>query len=932
MQEKRLNGPLKELAPFCRKAAAAGAVLLKNEGNMLPIREEDHVALFGRCQIDYYRSGTGSGGLVNVEYTTNLLDGLRRYPRVHLNEQLVCTYESWVKEHPFDKGNGNFASEPWHQAEMPLTDELVREVSGSSNKAIVVIGRTAGEAQDNQDVPGSYRLTKEEKDEITLVTKYFTNVAILLNVSNIIDMSWMNEEWCHGHIKAVLYTWHGGIEGGNAAADLLTGEISPSGHLTDTIACSVTDYPSYTNYGSEVRNFYEEDIYVGYRYFETFAPEKVLYPFGFGLSYTTFSWKLLQTGVTGEGADSVVSIRAEVTNTGDYTGREVLQVYVEAPQGRLGKPKKVLVNFAKTGLLAPGEKEVLALDTKVRSFASYDDGGVTGHKSCYVLEEGDYRFHVGCDCRNTKEVLVEGKAPFSAQKLLVVESLSEAAAPRESFRRMKPVKQADGTYKVAYEPVPVRTTDLQKRILDNLPSALPDPERTDIFFRDVKEGRATLEEFTAQLSLKELATIVRGEGMCNPRVTSGTAAAFGGISDELAGRGIPAACASDGPSGIRRDTGEKATQVPIGTLLACSFDPKLVEELFYLEGQELAQNEIDTLLGPGLNIHRYPLNGRNFEYFSEDPYVTGQIAAACERGMGRAGVMGTLKHFACNNQEIARHEVESVVSERALREIYLRGFEIAVKEGGARSVMTTYNPMNGYQNSCHYDLNTTILRGEWGYQGIVMTDWWAKLDDVIEGGRPNYTDMASMVRAQNDIYMTVNNNGAAINAKEDNTEQAVAEGRLTIGELQRCAMNILRFLLSSPASEREVWVEEAKLFTPLVSDGIGKCGKETEDITGWIHTGNGRLEHKKVCIKVAKGGPYHIQVRLLSNANYLEQMLCQLYINGQKAADIQSTSTRGAWVLQRVAKVVLQEGIYELSVKHIRPGIELGAIQFIPVT
>lgn len=926
MQEKKIGVPLKELGPVCRKAAADGIVLLKNEEAMLPIKEEDHIALFGRCQIDYYRSGTGSGGAVNVEYTTNLLDGLRRYPWVHINEQVVSTYENWIKEHPFDGGDGSWASEPWHQAEMPLCEDMVKEAAAVSNKAFVVIGRTAGEDQDNADEPGSYRLTEEEKEMVALVTKYFTKVAILFNVSNIIDMSWLAEDWCHDHVKALLYTWQGGIEGGNATADILVGEVSPSGKLTDTIAWAIEDYPASANYGSEECNLYQEDIYVGYRYFETFCPEKVMYPFGFGLSYTTFSWEVLHAEKRGEGADTRIVIEAEVKNTGDRAGREVMQVYVEAPQGRLGQPKRALVNFAKTNLLAPGESEKLIIDTGVSRFASYDDGGVTGNKSCYVLEAGDYHFHVGTDCRDTKEALHDGKALLSLTDTMVVEKLQEAASPVQAFERIKPVRQADGTYAIGYEPVPLRTIDLGKRISENLPAALPATDRQDILFQDVKAGKATLEEFTAQLSLRELAILVRGEGMCSVKVTPGTAAAFGGITEELTSRGIPAGCAADGPSGLRMDTGEKATQVPIGTLLACSFDEKLVEELFYLVGKELVQNEIDTLLGPGINIHRHPLNGRNFEYFSEDPYVTGIFAAACERGMDRAGTMGTMKHYACNSQEKARRTVNAAVSERALREIYLKGFEMAVKEGGGRSVMTAYNPVNSYQSASHYDLTTTILRGEWGFEGMVMTDWWSSMNDAANAGEDSRSDTASMLRAQNDLYMVVHNNGAAINAMGDNTESAVKSGRLTLGELQRSAMNILRFLLAAPASEREV-----KIVKPLCIKArrMQDAQQKAEDTKDKIDVSDGRLEKETVWVNVDKAGIYGVNVSLMSQRSDRAQMLCQLCLNGEKAADIQSNGTWGKWCTQRVAKVELEAGLYEMSLTHVKPGIELDFVEFV---
>ena len=949
MQREKRNGALRELAPFCRRAAAEGAVLLKNEDGMLPVTKKDRVALFGRAQMDYYKSGIGSGGLVNVEYTTNLIDGFSQHPHVRLNEKLAETYKAWIEAHPICARERDWTTEPWHLEEMPLSEALVKETAEASDKALIVLGRTAGEERDNADEAGSFRLAEEEKAMIFLVTKYFSRVAVVFNVSNIIDMSWVDEAWCHGAIKALLYVWHGGMEGGNAAADVLAGAVSPSGHLTDTIARSIKDYPAFANYGSDIRNFYEEDIYVGYRYFETFCQEKVLYPFGFGLSYTTFSWEPGTAEAKGSGAESSVEFTVRVENTGACAGREVMQVYVEAPQGVLGKAKRVLAGFAKTKLLAAGESQVLDFHIPVKRFASYDDGGVTGNKSCFVLEAGEYHFYVGTDCRRTKELCrADGGTPFAPKELLVTERLKEAAAPVVAFRRIKPILQADGSYAPAYEPVPLRTVDLEKRIEENLPKELT-AEKKAVSFGDVREGRASLEAFTAQLSVEELAVLVRGEGMCNARVTSGTAAAFGGVSDELAARGIPAGCAADGPSGIRMDTGEKATLLPGGTLLACSFDVELVEELFYLEGKELCFNEVDTLLGPGINIHRHPLNGRNFEYFSEDPYVTGAIAAACERGMGRAGVTGTMKHFACNNQEKSRHRVDAAVSERALREIYLKGFEMAVKEGGGRAVMTTYNPLNGYQNATNYDLNTTILREEWGYKGLVMTDWWAGLNDVVEGGEADQTDMRSMVRAQNDVYMVVNNNGAAINARGDNLLRALKEGSLTKAELQRSAMNNLRFLLASPAAGREVKEKQPVMIKPLATETAaeqGEAAKRTvealenaaaeqaafdraEAITGMTDLTGERAEREGILLYAENDGIYGINVTVMSDKSDRAQMLCRLCLNGEEAGMIQTNGTRGNHYIQRISKVALSKGLYELTAEHIQSGIQLLSVQFI---
>ena len=507
--------------------------------------------------------------------------------------------------------------------------------------------------------------------------------------------------------------------------------------LPDTIAYDIKDYPSTANFGNEEKNLYQEDIYVGYRYFETFAPERVQFPFGFGLSYTDFSMEVKHAEILGSGVDVSVEFQVEVKNVGSqYAGKEVVQVYYEAPQGKLGKPARELGAFAKTEVLQPGEPQVLTLQLPVATMASYDDSGVTGYKSCYVLEPGLYKFYVGGDVRAAQQVSLQGQEGMEISECIVTEVLEEALAPAEKFQRLCPGnKKEDGTYEPKAEDVPVQTISLEERIRERMPEAMEITGNQGISFQDVRDKKASLEAFVAQLSERELAILVRGEGMCNPLVTPGTASAFGGTAPSLYAYGIPPVCTADGPSGIRMDSGLKATQMPIGTMLAASWNLPLVEELYEWEGQELLRNEIDTLLGPGINLHRNPLNGRNFEYFSEDPYLTGKFAAAVVKGIKKSGADATVKHFACNNQELARNTADSVVSERAVRELYLKGFEIAVKEGKACSIMTSYNPLNGHWSASNYDLCTTILRGEWGYTGIVMTDWWAKMNDPISGGR-----------------------------------------------------------------------------------------------------------------------------------------------------------------------------------------------------
>lgn len=763
------------------KMVSEGIVMLKNENNALPLDTDKEVAVFGRIQFHYYKSGTGSGGMVNVTKVVNILDGLIDNG-VKVNEKLLGTYRKWDKENPFDLGEG-WGGEPWSQKEMPLDEGLVKETAKSCETAIVIIGRTAGEEQDNRLEAGSYLLSDDEIEMLTVVRKHFKKVVLLLNVGNIIDMTDINRI----APDAVLYVWQGGMTGGKGTADVLTGKVSPSGKLPDTIASKASDYPSDANFGREKnRDIYAEDIYVGYRYFETFAKEKVLYPFGFGLSYTEFEIKTEKAEIT-EGA---VKLSVSVKNIGSYKGKEVIEVYCEAPQGRLGKAARVLCGFEKTRELVPQEEQVVEIAVDIAKLASYDDSGVTGNKSCYVLEAGEYKFYVGSDVRSA-----EYACSFEQGEDLVTERLTQSLAPVESFERIKPVCEG-GAFSIGREAVPVSEVDESARRLEKLPKEIAYTGDKGIKLWDVKNGKNTMDEFIAQLSDYDLSCIIRGEGMGSPRVTAGTASAFGGVSENLNGFGIPAGCCSDGPSGMRLDCGTKAFSLPNGTMIASSFNKELTSELFTFMGLEMAANKVDCLLGPGMNIHRHPLNGRNFEYFSEDPFLTGKMAAAELKGMAGAGVTGTIKHFCANNRETNRHFIDSVVSERALREIYLKGFEIAVKEGGASSVMTTYGRVNGLWTAGNFDLNTVILREEWGFKGFTMTDWWANIN--VRGKEPDKTDFAAMARAQNDVYMVCPDG----EKNDDNTLAALENGGIERCELQRNAANICGFLLHTNALKR----------------------------------------------------------------------------------------------------------------------------------
>ncbi|WP_256758385.1 glycoside hydrolase family 3 C-terminal domain-containing protein [Cohnella sp. WQ 127256] len=925
MSTQHLGVPLEGFAEFSRTVAAEGAVLLKNDRQVLPLRDGENVSIFGRTQVNYYRSGTGSGGSVHVAYTTNLLDGLRSKKNITVNEELAAVYEKWIEQNPFDNGGGGWAAEPWHQKEMPLTAELVSGARSQSSKAIIVIGRTAGEDQDNADAPGSYQLTAEEKAMLKQVTAYFEQTIVVLNVSNIIDMSWMNDDSYVHPIPCAIYSWQGGMEGGNAIADVLAGEVTPSGKLTDTVAYSIDDYPSTRNYGNEFKNFYQEDIYVGYRYFETFCPDKVQYEFGYGLSYTTFKLEPEEAKLTTKEGEQYIEIGVTVTNTGStYAGKEVVQVYYEAPQGKLGQPAKALAAFGKTKVLQAGESQRLTVSFPVHTMSSYDDAGVTGHPSAYVLEAGTYRLYVGTSVKNLVEIDAQGQNGYVVEALQVVEQLQEAMAPIESFTRMQPGdRKEDGSYELIFVEVPKRSISLAERIENNLPATLTQTGDQGLKLRDVFDQKVSMEAFIAQLSDQDLAAIVRGEGMSSPLVTPGTASAFGGVSDSLFKLGIPVACTADGPSGIRMDSGQKATQVAIGTLLAATWNADLVEELYVMEGQELLSNNVDTLLGPGLNIRRSPLNGRNFEYFSEDPLISGVFAAACTRGIMKGGSNATLKHFACNNQEKHRSKVDAIVSERALREIYLKGFEIAVKQGGANSIMTSYNPINGHWAASHYDMNTTVLRGEWGFKGIVMTDWWAIMNDVVHGGAADRKYTNWMVRAQNDLYMVVPNYGAEINGWEDNTMESLENGSLTRGELQRSAMNICEFIMQAPVFSREQVIEETvEAFKANPSLTAEQVQSLSDQVQVKLAAAGSTI------IKVDQAGQYRIIVHIMSPEPELAQSACNVTLNDQLMTTIQTNGTEGKWIKQKLVKVELEAGLYELELNFIKPGLQIDWIEF----
>ena len=502
MEKKSMTLDYNEYVRTAVQASAEGIVLLRNEGGALPLEEGTKVSVFGRIQLHYYRSGTGSGGMVNVRKVTGITDALLEDPAVEVNRELLELYTRWEAKHPFIAGEG-WGTEPWSQEEMPLTDEVCRRAAEVSDAAIVVIGRTAGEDRDNVDQPGAYRLSETEYEMLKLVRNSFDRMIVLLNTGGLIDLGFCDDITP----DALAYVWQGGMLGGLGAADVLTGRVSPSGHLTDTIAVNIEDYPSDPYFGGEVRNVYTEDIYVGYRYFETAAKDKVRYPFGYGLTYTSFDMKASEAETIrteNDGENISIKFDVKVTNTGCRPGRQVIQVYVKAPEGMLGKPERVLAAFAKTAELRPEDEEVLSFNIPGYDFASFDDTGRSGYSYSWVLEKGTYEVYAGGNVRDAQMV-----GSFALPETICLESCSAAMMPEGQLYRMAGINDTGHmTYETLEHPEERMYTWRSFEELDK-------NGRQDLKLKDVADGKCTLEEYVAGFSDEDLMAIARRRnGIC----------------------------------------------------------------------------------------------------------------------------------------------------------------------------------------------------------------------------------------------------------------------------------------------------------------------------------------------------------------------------------------------------------------------------------
>ncbi len=788
------------------KAACEGMVLLKNEG-VLPFRSKK-LALYGPGAMHTIKGGTGSGE-VSERHAVSIREGLE-------NRGFTITTESWLS----DYASGYAAALLAHKKEKrkqlnllklsdimqmlsddffippgrPITPADVAQ--SSTNACIYVLSRQAGEGSDRKLAPGGYYVTEEEAEAIRFCAAHYSDFLLVINCGSSIDLGPLQ------HLPgAILYISQPGMEGGNALADLVSGAVTPSGKLTDTWAKHYADIPfakeySYLN-GNLKDEFYKEGIFVGYRYFDSFGVEPA-YPFGFGLSYTDFSLQAQALSLEG----TTVTLQARVKNIGaQCSGQEVAQLYVSAPAGKLNKAYQSLAAFGKTQCLTPGAEETLTLAFDLTGLASYREAD-----NCMILEAGDYILRLGNSSRNTQVVGIV----TLPQEMIV--SRHQAICPlRAPLEELQAPARASEAIDPSLPRLTVEPAAFSTKVYDyTQPGECKDPK---------------VQAFLDTLSTRDMVDILLGIGMFSGKTRFTLPGAVGRTTSKLWDRGLANVMLCDGPAGLRiqqvsapdkngklrsnplamttfealpgfvqrilagstqagQPLYQYATAFPVHTALAQSWNIALLEEVVRAVAREMAEFGCTYWLAPGINIHRNPLCGRNFEYFSEDPRLTGLLAAAITRGVQETpGCYVTIKHFACNNQEAARTKVSSHVSQRALREIYLRGFQIAVEQGGAKSVMTSYNRLNGIYTANSYDLCTKVLRCEWGFDGVVMTDWTST--------NPGQASNPGCFAAGNDLIMP---GGWSYKLS---VLWALAAGKLKKKDLRRCCGNVVKAIFDS---------------------------------------------------------------------------------------------------------------------------------------
>lgn len=814
---------------IAREAAAEGIVLLKNEGNLLPLSSSKPVALYGVGASHTVKGGTGSGdvnerenvsiyqGMQNAGYTVTTGDWIRDY-----DVRYQKAREAWRDDIVKRAGGKNtmdfFAIYSTTPFVVPEGAEIEKT---EADTAIYVISRVAGEGADRFCREGDYLLTAWEKRDLERICALYEHVAVVINTGGQIDLSFMDE---FPKIGALLYIVQPGMEGGNAFADVLSGAVTPSGKLTDSWAFHYEDYPSSRNFshnnGNVEKEYYEDGIYVGYRYFDTFRVP-VRYGFGFGLSYTDFSVEF--TGMKAEEEKARLTMTARVTNTGkERSGREVVQLYVTPPAGMLAKEYRRLIAFAKTVILAPGESQELELTAPFSLLASYDE-----EAPGWLMEAGPYVLWLGNSLEASRPAAV-----LQLEEDVFLTKTEHICPLQEKLTEIRP-DPAKTVTRLDILMAGVQKEGLPVQILQ----AGAIPTETVVYRPNRELASEEALRFVDTLTAEQLVALASGDpGKAQGGNLGAAGISVPGSAGETSScaleQNLPGIVLADGPAGLRlmkyynvsegkivskpfqfsleggifcrnleEDPGERyyqyCTAIPVGINLAQTWDTALVERVGEMVGREMEEFGVTLWLAPGMNIHRNPLCGRNFEYYSEDPLVAGRMAAAMTNGVQRIPGCGTtIKHFACNNMEDNRMGADSILSERALREIYLRGFEIAVKEAQPMAIMTSYNLINGVHAANCGDICTRAARCEWGFAGMIMTDWTTteKGEDCTASG---------CMRAGNDLVMP----GAFCD--RENLNRELAEGTLDAADLKACIARLVNIIWQSNQYEDAVPYKKA---------------------------------------------------------------------------------------------------------------------------
>ena len=825
-------------AQLSKEAAEEGMVLLENENQALPLAQGSKAALFGTGSYGTIKGGTGSGDVYN-RYTISVYDALTSTYNISNMAwwgEYLKTFEEKKAQAAEEKKDNDYVkytqgrfggADSFLAIDQALTQsDMDKAKAGGVTTAFYTVSRVSGEGADRTIGKGDYELSEVEYNNIKLIAKNFDKCVVLLNVGGVVDTKFFSE--IEGVDGLVLMS-QAGMEGGNALADILTGKTTPSGKLTDTWAKNYSDYPAATtigdNDGDNKQEDYKEGIYVGYRYFDTFNITPA-YEFGYGKSYTSFDVEPLTVAAD----ENNVSVTVNVTNTGDtYSGKEVVEVYFSAPDGSIEKPYQELAGFAKTDNLAPGESQKLTVTYKTTEMSSYDEA-----KAAYVMEDGDYIVRVGDSSRNTKvagvltldkDVVTEqlsnqltldknwkdlsktGKTPYSYKdEAAQIKAAARIALPSAKIKTENNASKIDEKKVTTY-----LTADAAKdyKAAENEVIETVDAVPANTKLIDVYDGKVSMESFVASLDDTQLANLANGiSGASTSGDTWGADAnSVTGAAGETSqlyfnSLGIPNTVEADGPAGIRvtAETTDKdgnavynyCTAFPIGTLLAQTWNTDLVNRVGKAIGEEMVEIGVTLWLAPGMNIHRDPLCGRNFEYYSEDPALTGYVGSAITAGVqSNKGVGVTIKHYITNNQETNRSAVNTSVSEHTLREIYLKGFEMVVKSAQPMAIMSSYNKVNGTYACENFDLLTSVPRGEWGFDGMVMTDW----------GAGNRAGVDTMMHAGNDLVMPGRTQDRMIAALQGNPVGTTADPNLdktlVRGDIQKCVSRVLTMIMRS---------------------------------------------------------------------------------------------------------------------------------------